>query len=220
MGKRSNFKYAFHYSKDMNAIQTGSQRMTLMNYTLQYHPTKESRTLQFNLFSGANNNQVLSVWNPSGMTGAMDYSFSQMYFGRSESEGLLSRQIAYGYGQLYAPTSAGFNLRLLSLNAQFRLPLDNIPISGFIAGAYGFNRVNPLSLSTTDGQIYTTFVSSAGAIIHAFPGILDIYVPLYTNMPNAANSNHQRLNIWKSVMFSFNMQGLNPFNIVSKSIAR
>jgi len=151
----------------------------------------------------------------------MDYSFSQYYFGRSEYDGILSRQIAPGYGQLMANTNQYFNLRLMSLNAMLRLPADNVPVSVFVSGAAGFQRNSPALLNVSEGEITTSYLWSGGFIVHAFPGIMDIYVPVYVNEPNPnLLTKKGKFNIWKNVMFSLNIPAMNPFNLVTKTIAR
>jgi hypothetical protein len=221
IGTRSAIEYAFHWSRSVDAKNPGSQRITTFNYSYQYHPTKDSRKLQVNFFSGANNNQLLSLWNPAGMTANMDYSFSQYYFGRSETDGILSRQIAPGYGQLNASTNQYFNLRLMSLNTTCRIPADNIPVSVFVSGAAGFQRNTPDLLNVNEGEIKTSYLWSTGLILHAFPGILDVYIPVYVNEPNPnLTTSKGKFNIWKNIMFSMNIPAMNPFEIVSKNIAR
>jgi hypothetical protein len=221
IGNRASVEYAFHWSANTDVKNPGSQRMTTFNYSYQYHPTKDNRKFQLNFFSGANNNQLLSLWNPAGMTANMDYSFSQYYFGRSEYDGILSRQIAPGYGQLMANTNQYFNLRLMSLNAMLRLPADNVPVSVFVSGAAGFQRNSPALLNVSEGEITTSYLWSGGFIVHAFPGIMDIYVPVYVNEPNPnLLTKKGKFNIWKNVMFSLNIPAMNPFNLVTKTIAR
>ncbi len=220
VNNRSYFKYALHWSKDMASANAGSQRITMLNYSYQYHPSKKDRTLALKLFSGANNNTALSNWNPAGLTGNMDYSFSQYYFGRTESSGILSRQIAADYGLLCAPSSKSFNLRLVALNATLKIPSDKLPVSLFGAVACGMQRNTPILLDVNNGQINTTFLYTGGVVLHVIPTIMDIYIPLLASHPNSQNTSNGKFNVWKNMMFSFNIPALNPFELVSKTIAQ
>ncbi|MCC6599858.1 MAG: M1 family metallopeptidase [Crocinitomicaceae bacterium] len=147
------------------------------------------------------------VWNVAGATGSYDFFYEQLYLGRSEASGLLSRQIGGGQGFLAVPTAASATKKMSALNITFRLP-TGIPVA--VYGGFA-NAFSPLFHDTPHK---TGTYWSAGVSLPLVRDVLEIYLPVV----NSSNINEELkvkdIDFFGSIMFRMNINMMNPFEII------
>ncbi|MGB3074625.1 MAG: hypothetical protein WBB36_04860, partial [Chitinophagales bacterium] len=143
-------------------------------------------------------------------TGVKDYLFDEVYFGRTESTGFLSQQVAVEQG--------GFKLRtdgvqpelgksdtwLLSLNAKIPLPFFT-PLF-----AFGDAGIAP------DNNNYQSFQFDAGIGFTLVPNIVEVYFPLLFSNDMKLNLNSTEFydKWYERISFTVNINQLHPFKII------
>ena len=206
----------------------GSKEFEKVSATFNYKMTfrKRGKALDIRVYAGSFiNNENLSdgnyFFNPSASTGTHDYMYDNVFLGRSESEGILSRQFAESEGnmKLYTPLGRS-NTWLAALNLKSTLP-GKFPIRLFA----DFNLIPPKS------AILQTTLYDAGIYIPLAKDIIEIYIPLFMSTdiknvfylnngdlvapPGGEDPDKYRLKrITRMIRFTFNIHKLNPFDMV------
>ncbi|MBK9731926.1 MAG: M1 family metallopeptidase [Chitinophagaceae bacterium] len=182
------------------------------NYTFTYPRKKTGINLR--LFTGvmlvSPEEGTVADFHLGATTGVKDYLFDEVYFGRTESTGFLSQQVAIEQG--------GFKLRtdgvqpelgksdtwLLSLNAKIPLPFFT-PLF-----AFGDAGIAP------DNNNYQSFQFDAGIGFTLVPNIVEVYFPLLFSNDMKLNLNSTEFydKWYKRISFTVNINQLHPFKII------
>lgn len=146
----------------------------------------------------------------SSTTGVDDYRFDRVFLGRSETTGFLARQIT-------SNDDGGFKMRttglltqvgasdtwIFSMNIKLPVPFF-MPVFVFADGGLAPN------------DIYDLFQYDAGLGVTLLPQIIEVYLPLFFSQDIKMNINSTDFyNKWyKRITFSFNIDKLNPFELM------
>jgi len=143
----------------------------------------------------------------SSTSGTKDYAYDNLYFGRTETEEFISRQIALRDGAFKAYTPFGsFKKNLFALNLDIDLPI-NFPLGFYI------------DLGTTDGlkedirSAYNLDVSvsySAGISFKVISNLVAIYIPLINSKEINEYYSFSETSFGEKIRFTFNINELNP----------
>lgn len=204
--------YSLRISSEGEA-QKYMKGMIEAHYKISYHKAKG---VDIRWFGGAflYTADVTHPFMLSGFNGLADYRFDEVFIGRSQQSGLLSRQFSEYEGAFksFSYYSANRWMTAFNLKAAFpgRLPL----------GAYAdFGVLNNLtSISTSDGVV--TLVSDvrktevfydAGAYV-SLGGVLEVFFPLAYSKQIADNYDALNMTSYKEkIRFTLNLTRLNPF---------
>jgi hypothetical protein len=227
LGLNHRLDYQLQWTKDItDANAKGTQRATTIQYQYMYN-LKKQRSIDLTLFSGVNNQYALSMWNPTGMTGSQDFTFNQLYMGRSETNGIWSNQVQNGHGLIATPTFQNFNYRLVSARLEYTLPTDyNLKVYG--ATAWGVNKVSSFDLlssfvpSNIDASLKnnTTFMWSTGIHFTVGPNLAEVFVPLLSSQNIIDSQKAHGIKWQQSFTIKFNLTSLNPFEMVGKALSK
>jgi hypothetical protein len=139
-----------------------------------------------------------------------DYLYEGLFLGRDQQTGLLSQQFMRTQGGMAAPTTQSANGYLLSLNTEidvpFKLPLG---IYGGIAALK--NDDDTAIIRTTNTDVRTLW--NAGICVRVIPNVLKVYVPIVYSESIRDEVDARSLNFAQSILFEFNIDGMNPFKI-------
>jgi hypothetical protein len=139
-----------------------------------------------------------------------DYLYEGLFLGRDQQTGLLSQQFMRTQGGMAAPTTQSANGFLLSLNTEidvpFKLPLG---IYGGIAALK--NTSDTANIRPTNTDVRTLW--NAGVCVRVIPNVLKVYVPIVYSQSIQDEVNSRSLNFAQSILFEFNIDGMNPFKI-------
>jgi len=229
----NDFTYKIDNSRKINPYSValnihGDGGFIKKSITTNYQVTfkKKKKTLDIRFFAGVfsnladmtNGNYFLHA---SGGTGVQDYLYDNVFFGRSETDGLLSHQFTETEGAMKVYTPLGRTEGwLTSLNLKCSLP-GKIPFKFFA----DFNMIPP------DVILNQTMLYDAGVYIPLVKNIIEVYVPLlmsqdikdvfYLNNadlvapPNGDDPDKYRFKrTARMIRFTFNIHKLNPFDIV------
>ncbi|MEN9346911.1 MAG: hypothetical protein RLZZ77_422 [Bacteroidota bacterium] len=183
------------------------------NYKYIYS-TKKKKSIDLRLFYGGATNGLRNViqYSASGLAGQVDYTGSNLYLGREETAGPLSRQFGYGQGMLHAPTRTYNTVaHLLAGNIEFALPF-RFPVSLFASGALAFDRGATLDGGFGDIQ-KENFISTAGIMAPLWDNKIEVYCTLWRN--KTLDDERKAMN-WKPVQLSFlfDINAINPREII------
>jgi hypothetical protein len=139
-----------------------------------------------------------------------DYLYEGLFLGRDQQTGLMSQQFLRTQGGLAAPTTQSANQLLLSLHTEIDAPIK-LPL-----GIYG--GVAALKNSAVSGLSQPTnsdmrLLWNAGVSVRVIPNVLKVYIPLVycSSIQDEVQSNS--LNFAQTILFEFNLDGMNPFKI-------
>jgi hypothetical protein len=150
----------------------------------------------------------------SGQTGLQDFTYEGLFFGRTRTEGLLSRQINSSNGGILAPTALFTRGSMYSLSAELDMPVAfPLGIYGSFAGAQNVRlndagSINGIPLSTA------TFWS-AGVTVPIARGIFQVWFPVVYSSAVSDRISQARLGFFESFMFELNVDLMNPFSLVA-----
>lgn len=189
------------------------------NYRFHY---KHAKSLDIRLFAGGfleNTQRESGAIFPGAFyltgEGFADYRFDNYYFGRSETDGLVSQQIAIRDGAvklpLGAPNARSFasNNYILALNLKadfpFRLPWY-FPLRPYFDIGY-YDDATPTGANAT---LKDQLLWSGGLMLDFAEGIAGIHFPLF-NSQNVNTILEQRGNYWTRISFHIDLLQLNPW---------
>lgn len=136
-----------------------------------------------------------------GMTssGAMlDYTYDNLYLGRTETSGILSQQFNSGGGDFKIKTPLGqSNEWIVSANLKMDLPFSKS--IGFFAD-FGYSS-------------YNDFLMDGGAYIRLLKGLVDIYVPFVYSQNIKDVPAFQNQTFAERIRFTLHLDVLNPFKL-------
>ena len=135
-----------------------------------------------------------------GLDGYHDYMYDEIYFGRSENEGILSAQFNDVEGGFKMPTGglAQSNSFIASISLKAELPIP-IPISAFADWGINQNR---------------TLVYDAGLSFALIKDICEVYFPLLysKNIQDVIDANDTKYK--ELIRFTLHLNSLNPLNLI------
>ncbi len=146
----------------------------------------------------------------SATTGVDDYRFDRIFFGRSETTGLLAHQISInddgGFKMLTTGIQTGVGVSdnwIFSMNLKLPMPFF---MPAFVFADAGLAQNNTFNL----------FQYDAGLGLTILPKIIEVYVPLFFSQDIKTNINSTDFyNKWyKRITFTFNIDKLNPFEVI------
>ena len=145
----------------------------------------------------------------SGVSGAYDYAFDNLYFGRGASSGFASSQVTNGMGNLGVNLrNVGATKRLLSTTVGIQLPIEkfNISLQGTILDAWSPACPN----YNAEGVYWNT-----SAVLQIVPNVWSVTLPIYGNnkVQDAMLPGY-----FNGVMMNIDLIGLEPFKLI-RSIA-
>jgi hypothetical protein len=155
----------------------------------------------------------------TNFTGSNDYLYDGCYFGRTEREGLLSRQVGIQEGGQKIPTPLyGFPLGksddwLVGINLKSDLPFGSLPIRVYLdAGTYA----NAVKVNPSGNR----FLYSAGLELHAIQNIILVHIPILvcTDYDDYLKSMYPDNKFAKSISFSVQLQNINWLRTVTNSL--
>lgn len=152
--------------------------------------------------------------------GFNDYKYEEVYFARSDEEGLFSQQIALNDGGMKLPVGASqagnlghSNNFIASINIKGdlpqRLPLD-LPLKPYFDIGY-FDNSTPIG---EDDSFSDQLVYSGGLMLDFWDGMVGFYFPLF-NSDNVNTLLKQRGSYGKRISFSINLKEFHPEKIRS-----
>ena len=151
--------------------------------------------------------------------GFNDYRYDELYFGRSETSGLLSQQIYEREGGMKIPLGSPYsegrsNSFLFAVNLKADLPQDlpgKLPLKPYFdLGYYADKRPISSDLSFSD-QVWW----QGGVAIELAKGMVGIYVPV-VNSKNVKDLYNQsgRSGFFERIAFTINLTKLNPWELM------
>jgi hypothetical protein len=161
----------------------------------------------FNDASGGRYGYFLSDRN--GVFGSNDYAYDQLYFGRSETEGWMSKQMGLRQGQFKAYTPFGqYKTWMATLNLIADIPVP-LPIRVYA------------DIGTTEGladdldAVYgltSIFSYNAGLCLSIARETVEIYFPLFFSEEIKRYQETNNLRFKDNIRFVFNIAKLSPMN--------
>jgi hypothetical protein len=204
--------YVFNADRNINPFNAGmsmqySKYFTKLSVEANYEITLKGKNkgIWFRAFAGTflDNSSPYSgkyAYHLSGISGAQDYLYDYVYLGRTETDGLWSRQFSETNGAFKANSAFASNDWVASLNVKATIP--HIPVSLF--GDVGTCSSNALG---NDKVLY-----DAGVYLSVARGFLQIYLPLI--MSNDLKEYGDNKDILRSIRFSLDFDLINPLNII------
>lgn len=185
------------------------------NLRIDYHKKGKSlyvRGYAGKFFSVGNDPYASDRYNlNTTFTGANDYLYDDTYEGRSQTDGLGSRQISMREGGFKIPTSMQNPIIgrsdnwLVSLNLKTDLPLGKLPLRLFLD-------VGTFADATTLNPSSNKYLMDGGVEIYVpYLNCLSVYIPLVMSqdfsdyLKNIYGDKH----FGKSIVFSLNLQNVN-----------
>jgi len=214
---RSFFPYNINLNSQITEI-FGKTSLTA-NYKIKF---SRKKSVNFRLFAGTflyknNNLPDIFYFNLNGTSGQNDYMFEENYIGRFEAinNSFASSQFTTNNSAFASYTPYGSTSEyLMSLNFNSDLPYlsSKIPLKLFFNIAYFAEDENvPASFKLNN------FAWESGVKISLFQDNIEIFLPLImseglTNVNNSFNDKYL-----ERIRFTFNLNNLNPINILDKS---
>jgi hypothetical protein len=139
-----------------------------------------------------------------------DYLYEGLFLGRDQQTGLLSQQFMRTQGGMAAPTTQSANGFLLSLTTEIDVPFK-LPLGIYGGIAAMKNNSDNGNIRTTNTDVRTLW--NAGMCVRVIPNVLKIYVPIVYSESISKEVDSRSLNFAQSILFEFNIDGMNPFKI-------
>ena len=139
-----------------------------------------------------------------------DYLYEGLFLGRDQQTGLLSQQFMRTQGGMAAPTTQSANGFLLSLTTEIDMPFK-LPLGIYGGIAALKNDSNTEIIRTTNTDVRTLW--NAGVCVRVIPNVLKVYVPIVYSESIRKEVDSRSLNFAQSILFEFNIDGMNPFKI-------
>jgi hypothetical protein len=197
--------FSLRISSEVNPSSYHKGSMEL-NYTISY---RKKKGIDIRLFTGVffnSRNAGPATFKLSGHRGLDDYRFDEVFPGRSEYRGTLSRQFAEKDGafKTYTPLGTTENW-MAALNIKAALP-GRLPLGLFA------------DLGTFEGagtQTYNTsrLLYDAGAYI-SLGGLLEVYFPFAMSKDIKDIQELNKIRFKDQIRFTLNLARVNPFQLL------
>jgi hypothetical protein len=195
--------------------ETGVANTNFVEYEQIIFPRLKKRFV-VNVFAAPNTGGVMS-FNTAGQTGAFDYGYEFLYFGRHDVRGLTSNQVRSETGGLYAPTGVATNTGFVNLGVEFDLPVKfPIALYGGITHTRRDNAYTNAFSPVQTGKVYDLW--TAGITLPFARKVFQIWVPIFysTDIRNSVKA--ADLKFGQTIMFELNLDMMNPFEAVGRLI--
>lgn len=174
---------------------------------ISYPNTKHGVNIRF--FLGTFLNKVGTDFYPLRLGNLIssneDYLFENLYLGRSESTGILSKQFYEEEGGFKTFTAAGRSRNwIAALNLKAHLP-GKLPIRVFA----------DIGLYDASERVYDYkgLTYDAGLEIYLFENFLEVYIPFFVSKDIRLYYETNELKFQDRIRFVFNINGLSPFKL-------
>ncbi|MBI3511529.1 MAG: M1 family metallopeptidase [Bacteroidetes bacterium] len=207
---------------DANLVFQGGDYMNKLQVTGNYHLTiMKNKNIDFRFFTGTFLKTLpedagrysfkTSSWGPLGI-GNQDYLFDNIFFGRSEQNGLFAQQMAIADGGFKIPTAVGRSDQWLSaLDVTIPMPVQNKYLSHIKFFADG-------AICSTQASGIRPFQYEAGIQLSIIRGgFCDVFFPLVYSKDIKDEIQANDLKFGNLIRFTFNIGSFNPSEI-AKSI--
>ncbi len=187
--------------------------MLKAEYKISY--PKSTKGLVLHLFAGGfgfDNTNFSYPFYLSNWSGSQDAWYDDFYFGRSESEHLLSQQMSQHDGGFKVNVPyAKSNKWMAAFNINAAVP--HLPLSVF-ADIGSFENAKKLTRLITDDKVTNSVLYDAGICLDLTA--LKIYLPLFRSpdITDYQSGTHglKKISVGEQIRFEFNINMLNPFN--------
>ncbi|MBK7869489.1 MAG: hypothetical protein IPJ74_01805 [Saprospiraceae bacterium] len=151
--------------------------------------------------------------------GYNDYRYDDFYFGRSDNDGSLSRQVTIRDGGFKNAIGTGFSLGrsnnfIIALNMKVDLPNGlpfNLPLKPYFDIGY-FDNAMPTG---EDDTFQDQLLWSGGIALEFVKDMVGIYFPLI-NSKNIDDRYAERGSYWNRIAFTLDLRKLNPKELLNK----
>lgn len=182
------------------------------NYRFSYKSSKKG--LDIRLFAGTMLNDDesspygFSLSDRNGPGNTNDYSFDNLYFGRTESEGIWSQQFALKHGAFRVFSPLGANRQwIAAMNISSTIP-GSLPLRLY-ADFGTFNEAKSQLKDIFD--INSSIVYNAGIVLEL--GFMSINFPLIKSKDIREYQELNEINFMEQISFVLNLQALNPVTL-------
>lgn len=193
------------------------------------HTYDEGRSVNFRLYAGkffqkaekTNRGFIFEEAFSLTAQGFNDYRYDELYFGRSETSGFLSRQIYEREGGMKIPLGSPYsegrsNSMIIAVNLKADLPQDlpgKLPLKPYFdLGYYDDRRPISSGLSFSD-QVWW----QGGVAVELVEGMIGIYVPVLNSKNVKALYNQSgREGFFERIAFTINFNRLNPWDMLDR----
>jgi hypothetical protein len=196
----------------------GAEGLTKTDITLRYKISYKNakRGVDMRLFAGVTWKDQLdgfynySLSDRSTAGGDNDYAYDNLYFGRSQTDGFLSKQIALRDGAFKSMNPLGsFRTRLISFNIEADFP-GKLPFR-FFGDLATYN-----DFSSTIDKVYgfkQSFTYDAGICLSLAKEVVVIYLPLLRSKEIKEYEKQNNLKLADQIRFVFDISKMNPLNL-------
>ncbi|MBL7943109.1 MAG: M1 family metallopeptidase [Flavobacteriales bacterium] len=207
---RSTFKLSSMFEYWITGDKPNSSHRIEHSYI--WFPRTKSKLIS-RLFISAGN--ILSI---GGTNGPLDYNYDGLFFGRSETEGILSQQVINTQGGLMYPTQMTPNGTFATFSLEFDAPIK-FPIALY-GGIAVMNETFPTHFYSWDGWevIYNTRAEGiswvGGVTLPIARDVFQIYVPLVISDNFINEHKIEPLKFGETILFEMHLDLFNPLNIL------
>jgi len=147
----------------------------------------------------------------AGVSSPYDYEYDQMYYGRNNNDGLLSRQISRENGFFKVPAfSADFVSDNFLGAANFEFVVPKTPVALFVDLAY-FDR----SATFIESTYIDNFQYDGGVMLQLVDNVVEFYFPLFMS-PNLEEQFPDGTKYADKISFMVNFNAMNIFELMRK----
>jgi hypothetical protein len=178
------------------------------NYTLNFR--RKNKGLDVRVFAGSflgtdNTANGPYRFRMSGWKGYHDYLYDNVFLGRSETEGVLSAQMAEEEGafKFYSPIGQSAEW-LAALNVKSSIGTLPVPL-----GVYA-----DIGTCGSDGLFRENVLYNAGLYLSFPKNIFTVYFPLLISEDMQSYKDANGLSYGETIRFTLNLKLLNPFDLV------
>lgn len=219
--------YTFRAALEQQSYTDISGKQHYLKASLEWNQSltyKEGKNIDIRLFAGGfpvNTKRRGGRLFPGAFNlisqGFNDYRYDDLYFGRTQNEGLWSQQISLRDGAFKTPLGSGFQLGrsnnfILALNFKADLP-QNLPFPLPIKPYFDIGFFDNAQPTGREDSFQDQLLWSGGLAIDFLDGAFGIYFPFF-NSRNLQNRLEERGNYWTRISFNIDFQRLNPFEVV------
>ena len=171
----------------------------------QFDFKKSGKEVKIRLFGGSflfnETNSARYNYRMDGIRGYNDYTYDHVYFGRNEFSGVLSQQMAMGYGGFKIPTAVGqSNSWLVAMNVKAGIPIG-LPLGVFLDVGYGYN---------TSANINYDF----GIHVPLIDDVFEIYFPVFWSQDIQSAIDANGTTYGQLIRFTLHVEKINPFQLL------
>ncbi|KAA3631545.1 MAG: M1 family peptidase [Bacteroidetes bacterium] len=218
---------AFQVGLEWNEIEYFFQRPRHLKAWVEVNAAytyAAKRNIEVRLFAGGflkNDQSAVFPPYPDALNlspqGFNDYRFESFFFGRNESSGLWAQQIGNGEGGMKLPLGSAYALGrsgsfLAAINLKADLPRKltrKIPLKPYFDLGY----YNDQSFIGDEHNI----LWSGGLMLEILDGSIEIYFPIISS-EEIENVFKERGNYWSRIGFKFDLNTLNPWELLEEAL--